>query len=98
MNVDPWMLSCEGDCKIETDQKTYTYANPTIESHNGILYLTMGEDLYTPSSIKVTALKSGGLITFVNYDRTSYAKNPWNTFRGSLLFQKDKIKNMNPAP
>ena len=42
----------------------------------------------------ITAGKKDGLITFTNYKRTSYASNPRNTFRGSITFVKDKIKNM----
>lgn len=45
----------------------------------------------------ISSIKSGGLVTFKNYDRASYAKVPRNTFRGSIVFQKDKIKNLNTS-
>jgi len=89
-----WNLSCENKCIINADGKIYTYQAPVIESHNGFLYLTIEDNLYGPKKMTITAGKKNGLITFTNYNRTSYAKNPWNTFRGSVNFVKDKIKNM----
>jgi hypothetical protein len=37
---------------------------------------------------------NNSLITINNYDRKSYAGVPWNTFRGSLYFQKGKYKTV----
>jgi hypothetical protein len=87
-------LSCEGKCTIVADGKTYTDQTPIVETHDGFLYLTIEDSIYGPDKITVTPGKKDGLITFTKYNRTSYAKNPWNTFRGSIIFAKDKIKNM----
>lgn len=93
-NYETRSLSCEGKCIITADGKTYTDQTPIIESHDGFLYLTIEENIYGPKEMTVRAGKSGGLITFSNYKRTSYASNPRNTFRGSITFTKDKIKNL----
>jgi|GEM_PF-717587 len=93
-NYDTRNLSCEGKCVINADGKTYKDQTPIIESHNGFLYLTIEDSIYGPEKMTVTPGKSGGLITFTNYKRASYAKNPRNMFRGSITFAKDKIKNL----
>jgi 6-phosphogluconolactonase (cycloisomerase 2 family) len=93
-NYEIWNLSCEGKCIINVDGKIYTYQTPIVESHNGFLYLTIEENIYGPEKMTITAGRKDGLITFSNYNRASYAKNPWNSFRGSIIFTQDKIKNM----
>jgi len=93
-NNETRTLSCEGKCILNVDGKTYTHASPIIEAHNGFLYMTLDENLYSPKKITVIAGQKDGLITFSNYNRTSYASNPWNTFRGKITFSKDQVKNL----
>lgn len=94
VNYDRRELNC-GDssaCKVVGDGKVYTITDPVIESHDGFLYVTVGENVLSPAIVSVSAA-NGGMVKVTNYERTSYAKNPRNTFRGSLTFQKDKIKS-----
>lgn len=54
-NYDRREFTCEGKCKIETDKKSYIIKDPVIESHDGFLYLTIGEDIITSSKMTVSS-------------------------------------------
>lgn len=53
----------------------------------------MPTEKHIVSSINVSS-KINSLVIVTNYKRTSAAKIPRNTFRGSLLFTKDSLKNL----
>ncbi|MEI6117743.1 MAG: hypothetical protein WCP92_00285 [bacterium] len=45
------------------------------------------------TTLEISSL-SGGLVRVNNYMRKSYGGTPWNSFRGSLLWKKEPIKNL----
>ncbi|MBU0625952.1 hypothetical protein KKH82_00500 [Patescibacteria group bacterium] len=87
-------MSCDGKCKIEADGKVSTVDRFIVESGNGYLYLTIGENMTRPKTIKISST-NGGVVKFDNYKRNSYAKVPWNIFRGTITFQKEQVKDLN---
>jgi len=88
-------ISCDGWCSIQADDKTYTDTKPIVETSNGFVYLTL-PTFENPLEIKLLEISSlsGGLVHVNNYTRKSYGGTPWNTFRGSLIWKKDTIKNL----
>ena len=54
--------------------------------------LQLADKNYFGESIKVKA-QENALIEIKNYPRVSFYKIPWNTFYGSLKFEKGKVKN-----
>ncbi|MFA6256425.1 MAG: N-acetylmuramoyl-L-alanine amidase [Candidatus Absconditabacterales bacterium] len=88
-------ISCDGGCHIQADQTGYTDTKPIIETSNGFVYLTLPkfENALAVANLEISSL-SGGLVHVNNYIRKSYGGIAWNSFRGSLLWKKDTIKNL----
>ena len=93
-NYQTFSLRCEGGCVIETPDQTLESDTLEIMSQNSQLFFTLSSliDSSVQSQkvdfLTVKSQKMDGLVTIENYPRVSYAKIPWNTFRGSLTFQK----------
>ncbi len=88
-------ISCDGGCIIHADDTTYTGDNPIVEASNWFIYLTLPnfENSLGVTTLEISSL-SGGLVRVNNYMRKSYGGTPWNSFRGSLLWKKEPIKNL----
>lgn len=88
-------ISCDGGCIIHADDKTYTNASPVIETSNGFIYLTLPsfENPLVVNILDISAL-SWWLVHVNNYIRKSYGGTPRNTFRWSLIWKKETIKNL----
>lgn len=86
-------ISCSSTCFFVTPSWTYKGTSANIEVAEGGLLLQVGWEKYTEESIKIQA-KGNDLIEIKNYPRVSYFKIPWNTFYGSLTFEKWQLKNL----
>ena len=88
-------ISCDGGCIIQADDKLYTWVNPVVETSNGFVYLTLPtfENALVVTNLEISSM-GGGLVRVNNYMRKSYWGIAWNSFRGSLLWKKDTIKNL----
>lgn len=88
-------VSCDGWCSIQADDITYTGAAPVVEASNWFVYLTLPqfENALPVSLLEISSL-DGGLLHVNNYTRKSYGGTPWNSFRGSLIWKKETIKNL----
>ncbi|MCX6824220.1 MAG: peptidoglycan recognition family protein [candidate division SR1 bacterium] len=88
-------ISCDGGCTIQADDTGYIDANPVIEMSNGFVYLILPafENSLAVTNLEISS-SSGGLVRVNNYTRKSYGGTPWNSFRGSLIWKKENIKNL----
>ena len=88
-------ISCDGGCTIQADDKTYTDIKPIVETSNGFVYLTLPtfENSLAVTHLEISSV-DGGLVHVNNYLRKSYGGTPWNSFRGSLIWKKENIKNL----
>ncbi len=95
MNYPRYEISCDGWCSIQVDGETYTYNNPIVEVNDGFIYLTLPE-LENALSVKYLKISSidWWLVRVNNYTRKSYGWTPRNTFRWSLVWKKQQIKNL----
>lgn len=73
----------------------YTGVSPIVEASDGFVYLSLPqfENTLATSLLEISSL-NGGLVHVNNYARKSYGGTPWNTFRGSLIWKKETIKNL----
>jgi peptidoglycan hydrolase-like amidase len=86
-------VSCDGECKVTAEGKDYFVEYAKIENRSGSLYLILSDQTISTTKIQITSNLSG-LVTVTNYARESYAKIPRNTFRGSLIFEKQVMKSL----
>lgn len=88
-------ISCDWWCTIQADDATYTNAKPIVETSNGFVYLSLStlENPLLVTNLEISS-SSGGLVRVNNYTRKSYGGTPWNSFRGSLIWKKETIKNL----
>ena len=95
MNYPRYDITCDGGCAIVADGKEYSYTSPAVEVGNGFIYLRF-PDVENPISVQDLEISSanGGLVTVTNYTRKSYGGTPWNTFRWSLIWHKEQVKNL----
>ncbi|HRU50223.1 MAG TPA: N-acetylmuramoyl-L-alanine amidase, partial [Candidatus Absconditabacterales bacterium] len=85
-------LSCEQGCIFYFNQNKLEANNATIKVSDK-LQLNLGGNTYNVDRLSVVPKNS--LISIDNYTRKSYAGIAWNTFRGSLIFKKDYMKDLN---
>lgn len=88
-------VSCDGECTIQADDTIYIDVKPIIETSNGFVYLTLPsfENALTVTNLEISS-SSGGLVRVDNYLRKSYGGTSWNSFRWSLIWKKENIKNI----
>ncbi len=88
-------ISCDGGCTIKADDKVYTDTAPVVETSNGLVYLTLPR-FENALAVKVLDISSvdGWLVRVNNYSRKSYGGVARNTFRWSLIWKKDTLKNL----
>lgn len=88
-------ISCDGWCNIQADDKIYTDAKPVVETSNWFVYLTLPnfENALAITNLEISSA-NGGLVRVNNYIRKSYGGTPWNSFRWSLIWKKENIKNL----
>ncbi len=88
-------ISCDGWCRVKTDDKISIETQPIVETSNGFVYLSIPslENPLPVTTLEISAL-SWGLVHVNNYTRKSYGGVAWNSFRGSLIWKKDSIKNL----
>lgn len=85
-------LSCEQWCIFYFNQNKLEANNATIKVSDK-LQLNLWWNTYNVDRLSVVPKNS--LISIDNYTRKSYAGIAWNTFRGSLIFKKDYMKDLN---
>lgn len=85
-------LSCEQWCIFYFNQNKLEANNATIKVSDK-LQLNLWWNTYNVDRLSVVPKNS--LIGIDNYTRKSYAGIAWNTFRGSLIFKKDYMKDLN---
>lgn len=95
MNYWRYEISCDGGCLIQTDTTSYTGSAPIVEASNWFIYLSLPqfENSLPVSLLEISSLDAG-LVSVSNYMRKSYGGTPWNTFRGSLIWKKESIKDL----
>lgn len=95
MNYPRHEVSCDGYCVIQADDETYTGASVIVEMSNGFVYLSL-PTMEQPLLVDLLEISSSsnGLVRVNNYLRKSYGGTPRNTFRWSLIWKKDTIKNL----
>lgn len=95
VNYPRYEVSCDGGCSISADGVVYTDPNPIVETSNGFVYLTLPtfENALAVKTLEIASV-SGGLVRINNYARKSYAGVLWNSFRWSLIWKKDTLKNL----
>jgi len=88
-------ISCDWTCIVQADDTTYTTTKPIVETSNWFIYLTLPvlENPLTVSHLEISS-SSGGLVRVNNYTRKSYGGTAWNSFRWSLIWKKETIKNL----
>jgi len=95
MNYPRQEITCDGGCRILADNVLYTGTAPVVETSNGFIYLNLPQ---FENSLAVTSLEisssNGGLVSVNNYTRKSYGGILWNSFRGSLIWKTDSIKDL----
>lgn len=95
VNYPRYEISCDGGCSITADGVSYTESNIIVEVNAGFIYLNISsiEQPIAPQLLEIKS-SSNGLVHVDNYSRKSYGGTPRNTFRGSLIWKKDTIKNL----
>ena len=95
MNYPRHEVSCDGYCIIQADDETYTGASAIVEMSNGFVYLSL-PTMEQPLLVDLLEISSSsnGLVRVNNYLRKSYGGTPRNTFRWSLIWKKDMIKDL----
>ncbi len=93
VSLPRYEVSCDGWCTIQADWTTYTSDTLIVEVSNGFIYLNV-YTLEQPVAVQHLQVSSSTqwLVRVNNYWRKSYAGIPWNTFRGTLLWKKDRIR------
>lgn len=88
-------ISCDGGCTIQADELAYTGVAPVVETSNGFVYLTLPnfENALAITHLEISSI-NWWLVHVNNYTRKSYGGTPRNTFRWSLIWKKDTIKNL----
>lgn len=94
-NYSRYEVSCDGWCTVLADDVTYTGTSPVVETSDGFVYLSLPQfENALPVSLLDVSSSNWWLVRVNNYARKSYGGTPWNSFRGSLIWQKDTIKNL----
>jgi len=95
MNYPRYEISCDGGCKIQADGSGYVYTNPVVEVSNWFVYLVLPdfENSLGVDNLEISSL-SWWLVRVNNYTRKSYGGTPWNSFRWSLIWKKERIKDL----
>lgn len=93
MNYPRREITCDGGCLVIIDSTTVKKKSLILESSNNFLYIESGENYLTPKQVAISSL-SGGVVTVSSYKRASYGGTPRNTFRWSLIFKQNPIKNL----
>lgn len=95
MNYPRHEITCDGVCILQADEQIYTWASAVVEMSNGFVYLTL-PTMEQPLMVTTLDISSSiqGLVRVNNYLRKSYGGTPRNTFRWSLIWKKDMIKDL----
>ncbi len=92
MDYKSWDIYCDSICSFQSPSGIYKSDSASIKISNWKLLLSINNQNYLLDKIIVTA--NAGLIEIKNYPRVSYMNIPWNTFYGSISFEKWPIKNL----
>lgn len=86
-------LSCDGWCSILADGERYVESGAVVEVFDGNIYLNILslEHHLSPQVLSVSSVQ-WWLVRVTNYTRKSFAWIPWNRFRWSLVWKKERIK------
>ena len=86
-------VTCDNICLFTVGKKTFSATTWIIETQNNQYTLSISGSKV--SLDKVTVKDSiTWLVTITNYTRVSYAKIPWNSFHGTLIFGRESVKNL----
>lgn len=91
-NYTEYDISCDDICDLFFDGKTYKANSVKVIVYEDELLLLVGDKKYIWNKLSISW---DGYVVVDNYDRKSYAWIPWNIFEGDLLFQKEKMKDLN---
>jgi len=84
---------CDGWCDVVADGVRYLESGAIVEVSDGNVYLNIPslEQHISPDVLHISSVH-WWLVRVVNYTRKSFAWIPWNTFRWTLVWKKDRIK------
>lgn len=86
-----WNIVCDKWCKINLDWTDFeNIKNIDVAVKNDKLNISLDWKNY--NSKTAISISNDYVLQIKNYDRASYAKIPWNTFRWNLHIKKDNIK------
>ncbi|MDR0370027.1 MAG: hypothetical protein LBH96_06090 [Candidatus Peribacteria bacterium] len=80
-------IKCEQLCTIQIDGESYQRPSFTVSFIADKLYIQKEQSSDTFAANEINITSQNELIEITNYNRTSYAGIPRNTFRGSLRFE-----------
>lgn len=88
-------ISCDGGCIVQADDQIFTGTAPLIETNSGFIYLSLpnSENALLVTHLEISSVDDG-LVHVNNYLRKSYGGTLRNTFRGSLIWHKESIRNL----
>ena len=89
-------VTCDNTCLFTVGKKTFSATTWIIESQNNQYTLSISGSKVSLDKITVKD-SSTWLVTISNYTRVSYAKIPWNSFHGTLVFGRELVKNLSSA-
>jgi len=84
---DSFEIICDVSCVFNIDGVNYTrtWANLTFLSNK----IQVNSDMIlSANDVSVKSSMSNGVVKISNYNRKSYAWIPWNSFKGSLYFER----------
>jgi hypothetical protein len=56
MNYHRWEITCDGLCRVITNGSLSTKNSIILESYDGFLYLTSGENSITPDKVEIASM------------------------------------------
>ncbi|MDR2189704.1 MAG: hypothetical protein LBP53_00440 [Candidatus Peribacteria bacterium] len=92
-NYKTFEIGCEGGCSLTINGTAYQQPQATITRTTEGMFIQIPAlgNAFPTENIVISSLNQG-LVSITNYSRKSYANIPRNTFRGTLIFQKDRYQ------
>ena len=95
-SYDSFMISCDKNCIFTIDGIDYNRSWATLTLLSNRIQINSDRSIST-NKVSVKSALSDGVVKILNYKRMSYLWTPWNSFKGSLVFEKwvYPLKNWN---
>lgn len=87
-------VQCKNLCDLQIDGGSYQRPSAIISFLPEGMYITRDVATNAFSATEISISSPDDIVEISNYDRTSYAGIPRNTFHGKLIFQKGNYKTV----